>query len=150
MIGNCTIAGNSPDGLYLRTNNSATVAVSNSILWNNGDDINNLGETFTMAYSDTQNGDNNGTNGCIRIDPLFVDTTYYHVQSSIGNYVNGYFSGGSWSVSSGFSPCIDAGDPASPYSAEPWPAGRHINLGAYGNTSVASFSRPFGMVITIQ
>ena len=36
------------------------------------------------------------------------------------------------------SPCIDAGDPASPYAAEPDPNGCAANLGAYGNTETAA------------
>ncbi len=38
------------------------------------------------------------------------------------------------------SPCIDAGDPASPVGAEPQPNGNRINMGAYGGTSQASLS----------
>ncbi len=39
------------------------------------------------------------------------------------------------------SPCVDAGDPASDYSNEPWPNGSRIDMGAYGNTSQATLSR---------
>jgi hypothetical protein len=38
------------------------------------------------------------------------------------------------------SPCIDAGDPLSDFLDEPYPNGRRINMGAYGNTSQASKS----------
>jgi len=34
--------------------------------------------------------------------------------------------------------CIDAGDPNSDWSSEPWPNGKRINMGAYGGTSQAS------------
>ena len=48
------------------------------------------------------------------------------------------------------SPCIDAGDPASDYSNEPWPNGGRIDMGAYGNTPEATGSRdgliPLGFV----
>ena len=36
---------------------------------------------------------------------------------------------------------IDAGDPKSAYRAESTPNGRHVNLGAYGNTSEATTSK---------
>jgi hypothetical protein len=38
------------------------------------------------------------------------------------------------------SPCIDAGDPASDYSAEPYPNGGCVNLGAFGNTPEATIT----------
>jgi hypothetical protein len=38
------------------------------------------------------------------------------------------------------SPCIDAGDPNSDWTAELWPHGERINMGAYGGTSQASRS----------
>jgi hypothetical protein len=36
------------------------------------------------------------------------------------------------------SPCIDTGDPASPYRTEPSPNGCRVNMGAYGNTAEAT------------
>ena len=133
---NCTIANNYGEGLRQV---SGTVSVTNSILWNNGDDLTG---TVSVAYSDIQTADSfwtNGVDGCISVDPLFVDTTYYHLQSRAGHYVGGYFSGGSWSASlTNDSPCIDAGNRTSPYNNEPSPNGSRANIGAYGNTSVAS------------
>jgi len=38
------------------------------------------------------------------------------------------------------SPCIDAGDPNSPWTAELSPHGKRINMGAFGNTSQAGMS----------
>jgi hypothetical protein len=38
------------------------------------------------------------------------------------------------------SPCIDAGDPNSEWTAEIWPHGQRINIGAYGGTPEASMS----------
>ncbi len=56
------------------------------------------------------------------MDPLFVqpDSNDYHLQF--------------------LSPCIDGGDPASDYSAEPEPNGKIVNMGAFGNTPEASLS----------
>lgn len=45
-----------------------------------------------------------------------------------------------------FSPCVDAGDPASDYSREPHPNGERINIGAYGNTPEAASKG--GLVLT--
>lgn len=36
------------------------------------------------------------------------------------------------------SPCLDAGDPNSNWTREPWPNGKRINMGAYGGTRYAS------------
>jgi len=90
------------------------------------------------------------SNNCISADPLFADQTYFHEKSSEGFYANGFFSGGSWSIATEDSPAIDAGDRASTYANEPTPNGRRLNLGAYGNTPVASKTRlPRGSVFTV-
>ena len=47
------------------------------------------------------------------------------------------------------SPAIDAGDPKSPYKAEPRPCGWRVNLGAYGNTSEATTS-PAGTALIVR
>jgi len=136
VVTNCTIVSNTTQGVC---QGSGTLVVNNSILWNNGDDLTGTG---SVAYCDIQTADafwTNGVNGCISVDPLFVDTTYYHLQSQMGYYAGGYFSGGSWSTyPTNDSPCIDAGNPDSDYSREPVPNGRQVNMGAYGNTEVAS------------
>ncbi|MHB9070879.1 MAG: hypothetical protein ACYC54_10995 [Sedimentisphaerales bacterium] len=46
----------------------------------------------------------------------------------------------SWTKDANTSPCIDAGDPNSDWTAELWPHGKRINMGAYGGTSQASMS----------
>jgi nitrous oxidase accessory protein NosD len=75
-------------------------------------------------------------------DPLFVDSARdFHLRSSVpnGTYVKAL---AGWTNFPGEnSPCIDAGDPARPWSAEPLPNGGRLNLGAYGNTPEASRSR---------
>jgi hypothetical protein len=135
-VENCTIARNTANGIW---KSAGTATIQNSILWGNGDDLTG---TMSVAYSDVQTADSfwtNGVDGCIQADPRFADTTYYHEASRIGHYVGGYFSGGSWAaVVSNDSPCIDAGNPASDFSLEPSPKGLRINMGAYGNTEVAS------------
>jgi hypothetical protein len=136
VVSNCTVAANSEVGLR-RAGGTATA--KNSIFWGNKDDISG---TVSLSYCNVGDGDDQGNNGNLSVDPLFVDRTYYHLQSRVleGNYVNGYFSGGSWSRSQAASPLLDAGDPASDYSMEPGYPHGHIELGAYGNTPVASLS----------
>ena len=43
-----------------------------------------------------------------------------------------------WVADTETSPCINAGQAGSDYQREPWPNGRRVNIGAYGNTSQAS------------
>lgn len=61
----------------------------------------------------------------------------YHLSSQIGRWDP---EAGRWVTDEVTSPCIDAGDPGSVWSAELWPHGRRVNLGAYGGTGQASWS----------
>jgi hypothetical protein len=147
-ISNCTIAHNGNTlGTGIRYV-SGTIGMTNSIVWGHLDDMtnwpNDKAATPTVSnvfYTCIEDGDNINTQGCFAADPLFADTNYYHLQSRAGYYTGGTFSGGSWSVASAGSPCIDAGDPASGFGLEPAPNGNRVNLGAYGNTEVASKTR---------
>jgi len=75
--------------------------------------------------------------GNIDGDPLFLnpDNGDFHLES-----VTGSFRDGIWQPDTLHSPCIDAGDPYSPYSNEPEPNGGRINMGYYGNTPEASLA----------
>jgi len=46
--------------------------------------------------------------------------------------------GGEWLLDAVTSSCVDAGDPGSGWSKEPWPNGKRVNMGAYGGTGRAS------------
>ena len=59
----------------------------------------------------------------------------YHLKSE-----NGRWNGTQWTNDATTSPCIDTGDPTFDYSNEPTPNGNRINIGAFGNTSIASKS----------
>ena len=61
----------------------------------------------------------------------------YHVQSEMGRWSP---DDTRWIVDLQTSPCIDAGDPDSDWTAELWPHGRRMNIGAYGGTAQASMS----------
>ncbi|UCG46920.1 MAG: hypothetical protein JSU94_15640 [Phycisphaerales bacterium] len=73
------------------------------------------------------------------LDPLFADPNGgdYHLKSERGRYWPEH---DIWVLDKVTSPCIDAGDPADDYSAEPAPNGSRINAGAYGGTASASRS----------
>jgi hypothetical protein len=144
VIENATLVNHSGASAIYR--GGGAVSVHDSILWSNptGD------YTGTIAFSYCcSTGLAAGVQGNLTNDPLFVDRTYYHLQSRVGNYVGGYFSGGSWGKSLSNSPCIDAGDPVSDRSREPNPNGNRVNLGAYGNTPQASLSISVGTLLII-
>lgn len=142
---NCTIAENGGQGIARA---AGTVAVANSIVWGNGDDV--TGGVTLLTYSCVEDGDSAGTNGCVAIDPRFVDATYYHLESRSGHYSGGWFSGGAWVGGSTYSPLIDAGAPGSDFSQEPQPNGRRVNMGYDGNTPVASLSSAPGVLLIVR
>jgi len=145
-IENCTIAQNLGNGIF-----GGKPIITNSIVYFNGaetkdDQIDT--ESATVTYSCVQ-GDFNAK-GNIDNDPCFVSLAYpanpedslgewipgdYHLQSQAGCWAP---AAEAWALASATSPCIDAGDPTWPVSAEPMPHGGHINMGAYGGTTQAS------------
>ncbi|MDD5707935.1 MAG: hypothetical protein PHR35_18610, partial [Kiritimatiellae bacterium] len=148
-LANCTVANNPTQGI---ARVSGYASVSNSIVWGNGDDLvgfatNELGVLTTVGYCDIEDGDNNGTNGCISLDPLFANPAAgdYHLKSSTGRWTPG-----GWVTDGSSSPCIDAGDKSSPYANEPQPNGGHLNLGAYGNTAQASKTTEQGTLLILR
>ena len=112
-ISSCTIVNNTGRGI-----SESSGQISNCIFWNNGDDIYNCSAT----YSCIEDGD--GGTGNIGYYPYFVDLTGgdYHLRS--------------------YSPCIDAGNPASDYTNEPNGGGGRVNIGAYGNAVDAVLASP--------
>ncbi|MHC4154421.1 MAG: S8 family serine peptidase [Planctomycetota bacterium] len=121
---NCTFSGNAAtmEGGAINNSASSGAQVSNCILW--GDSAGGSGPEIygdcVVSYSDVQGGWA-GT-GNIDADPMFVDAV-----------------GGDYHLL-GDSPAIDAGDPTSDCSNEPWPNGFRVNMGAYGNASEATRS----------
>jgi predicted outer membrane repeat protein len=61
----------------------------------------------------------------------------YHLKSQAGRWNE---TTQAWVQDAVTSPCIDAGDPASPIGLEPFPNGGLVNMGAYGGTGEASKS----------
>ncbi len=150
-ITNCTIAGNAGFGVW-----SLQPTVLNSIIYHNGAGrIQVQGDApAVITYTDLQGGWSG--EGNIDADPHFAEPGFwslngtpddanddfwvpgdYHVQSQAGRWDPKSLS---WVQDVLTSPCIDAGDPASDWIAEPQPNGGRINMGAYGGTSQASKS----------
>ena len=55
-----------------------------------------------------------------------------------------------WTNFAEHSPCIDTGDPTTPYGNEPLPNGDRLNIGAYGDTDKASLSRTNAWVLALS
>jgi len=75
----------------------------------------------------------------IHLNPHFVNFEKgdYHLKSGAGRWDA---NSESWVQDDVNSLCIDAGDPNSDWTAELWPHGKRINMGAYGGTPEASMS----------
>ena len=135
-ITNCAIISNGQSGI-----SDSTPMITNSIIYYNGIESdfiqidNNV--TATITYSDVQGGWPG--QGNIDADPLFADPDNgdYHLKSQAGRWD---LTSKGWIEDDVTSPCIDAGDPATPIGLEPLPNGGIINMGIYGGTSRASKS----------
>jgi len=164
VLVNCTIADNhtGAQGATLCSVDSH-VSVVNSILWDTAlrQIVQVGGGEGAANYSDIAGGW--AGPGCISADPMFADAGCwadcndpsvvlepedpnaiwvmgdYHLQSQAGRWEP---KAAQWVQDKATSPCIDAGDPATPVGREPSPNGGIINLGAYGGTAEASGSFP--------
>jgi hypothetical protein len=96
-------------------------------------------EEFPFTYTDFSGNSFDMPQGVGNLDkdPLFADPANldYHLKSLQGRWDT---TSSAWVKDSEMSPCIDVGDPADDYSAEPCPNGGRINMGAYGGTTEAS------------
>jgi hypothetical protein len=123
VIENNTVFGNSAypagGGVY-----RCKAAIRNCIIWGNSAPQDaQVHDSGVMAYSCIQDWMGGGE-GNIAFAPHFVDA------------VNEDFHLRPWA------PCVDAGDPASPFGNEPEPNGGRIDMGAYGNTPEATSKSP--------
>ncbi len=129
-----------------------TVAITNCILWDGPDSIfNSDNSTITVTYSDIYGGWPG--EGNIDADPMFGRGTDwdnedfvwihgdFHLKSQAGRWDPNLEN---WVTDSVTSPCIDAGDPSSNVTLEPFPNGGVVNMGIYGGTAEASKS-PSGL-----
>jgi len=110
---------------------------------------------FWLNTGDNLAGGAQAGSGDIIVEPLFASGGYwdtkgttdqsddiwvdgdYHLKSQVGRWDP---HSKSWSVDDVTSRCVDAGDPNSDWTAELWPHGKRINMGAYGGTPQASMS----------
>ena len=134
--GGINICGSGFEGSCYGSGIYGPAIVSNSIIWANTG-IDQIHGSANITYSDVQGGFP-GT-GNLNTDPLFADRYNgdYHLKSQAGRWE---LSSQSWVQDTVTSPCIDAGDPNSDWTAELWPHGKRINMGAYGGTPQASMS----------
>jgi hypothetical protein len=139
-ITHCLLVGNQADnsgGAMFNYNSSPMI--TNCILGDNqspnGRQLLNRKDSLpTVSYCDIRGGLTSPSvvneldssvidgGGNINANPMFVDAV-----------------GGDYHLLGG-SPAIDAGDPTSDWSNEPWPNGFRVNMGAYGNTAEATRS----------
>jgi hypothetical protein len=140
-IKNCIIVGNNADAngpqiaLESFTSNPSTASIS----------FTNLEGGQLAAYVDPCSVLVWGSGNQESIDPCFVSFEPngnsglwdFHLQSAYGRWEP---NSQSWVTDSNTSPCIDAGDPNSDWSDEPWPNGKRINMGCYGGTNQASMN----------
>ena len=139
-----TISGNDGGGIFCE---DSSPLVRNCIIASNpGRGIDQYDGEPQVTYCDVWG--NTGGNyaegmtagtGCISQDPLFADAAAgdYRLKSNNGRWDAGI---GSWVQDEVSSACLDAGDPTSPFAAEPTPNGSRVNMGYDGNTSKASRS----------
>ena len=155
---NCTFSGNFADevgGMFGSWDRSSIL--TNCILW--GNTFPQIAGVAAVSYTNVQGGWEG--QGNIDADPLFAEPGYwgdvndpnivvepndpnavwvdgdYHLKSQAGRWDP---NSQTWVLDDVTSPCIDAGDPNSDWSAELWPHGERINMGAYGGTQEASMS----------
>ncbi len=145
---NCTIVDNiagAGGGIFCHT--LSNFVVENCIL--RGNSPNQIGheepewaEGTPVSYTNIEGGW--AGDGNIDVDPCFADPDVndFHLKSQAGRW---NANSGSWVIDAVTSPCIDAGDTASPIGYELFPNGGRVNMGAYGGTEQASKSY-FGIV----
>lgn len=123
----CTIAGNicrdSVRGNGIQVEGESTVIVTNCIFWDNGGDDFAVTGDSTLDVSYTCSEEAIEGEGNFSSDPLFAS-------AATGDY----------RLSAG-SPCIDAGDPASPFDFEPSGGNGRADMGRFGN---AAADEPIG------
>ncbi|MHC4478351.1 MAG: right-handed parallel beta-helix repeat-containing protein [Planctomycetota bacterium] len=153
---NCTFSKNVADnhGGAVYNRDEGNLTLTNCILWSNFADegpqiaMNREG-TLSISYSCLQGGDSdvyttgavlNWLSGNQTSDPQFADEIGgdYHLRSTAGRWDA---NAANWVTDDVNSPCIDAGDPCSDRTAELWPHGKCINMGAFGGTAQASMSQ---------
>ena len=137
---NCTVSGNSAGGdgggIYSQGGENGSKII-NCIFWANTPDEIRCGVRPSITYTNAQGGWPG--EGNLDADPCFAnpENSDYHLKSQAGRWDT---NSQSWVRDDVNSPCIDAGDRNSNWTAELWPHGKRINMGIYGGTPEASMS----------
>ena len=147
---NCTIAENTATtdggGIYFEQyENPPNITIINSILWDNSPNQISTYGTYKglVLCCDVQGGwpgpGPGGKPPNMDENPLFADPANedYHLKSQVGRWNPNQ---NEWVTDANTSPCIDSGHPTDDWTAELWPHGKRINMGAYGGTPEASMS----------
>ncbi|NQV31190.1 MAG: SUMF1/EgtB/PvdO family nonheme iron enzyme, partial [Phycisphaeraceae bacterium] len=145
---NCTIADNTSldvEGAAVVCEDSNDVFI-NCILWSSRPDqiLVASGNDPLVEHCNVQGYLWPGA-GNISLDPYFAhpgEYGDYHLQSASGRYDPNEMDPNApvWVLDPVTSPCIDLGDPSSPFDRESPPNGNQANMGAFGNTKDASRS----------
>jgi len=178
VLANCTLTANSAsisgDALFCDSYEQihpSSVSITNSILWDSGDEIfNNDNSTIVITYSNILGGWPGLGN--INDEPGFVLPGYWDSNNTPDEPNDDFWVDGDyhlksrgwrwdaennlWTQDDVTSRCIDAGNPGSPLGKEPlsvpgdpnnqWGRNLRIDMGAYGGTAQASIP-PHGWAI---
>ena len=165
ILDHCTIVGNQAFfyGGGIICDFYSTGIITNSILYfnrlsetgNTGQQASVRSSVLNVSFSDLSNlskdlqVDNKSVlisnEGMIHIDPNFVSynpsvqptPSDFHLRSIYGRWDS---CSSTWVQDTVTSPCIDTGDPNLSWTEEPWPNGKHINMGYFGGTKQASMN----------
>jgi predicted outer membrane repeat protein len=164
-LANCTLSGNSADnggGIYSQ---NSDLLLTDSIIWGNNDnggvdesaqiDVNDSVALVNYCCVQGWTGALNGI-GNFDADPCFAGPGYWSDNSTPAHASDDFWADGDyhlkskagrwdpnendWVYDDTTSPCIDSGDPNSDWTAELWPNGKRVNMGAYGGTNQASMN----------
>ncbi len=147
---NCTIADGKTYGA-VAIGDGVEMRLKNCISY--GNSVSGVVNAASIEYSCVQEPHDGAGN--FVADPHWTGSPYYHLltKRAGGAITDGWFGGTYNSAKTEKnSPCLDAGAPGSVgLDLEPFPNGRHVNLGAYGGTPWATKTlSPPGTTVFVQ
>ena len=152
-----------------------SIRVDSCILADGGNEVTNGYAALTIQYTDMGGGQSAISDpkramtwgpGNMDADPCFADAGRWDVNSTPEDANDDFFVPGDYHLKSRAgrwdsatqawvqdlvtSPCIDAGNPVTPFDREPLPNGSRVNMGVYGGTAEASKSDTTWQLVTTQ